>query len=299
MVGKLDRMIQPGERVVFRTRMGWRRVLWSVGVGAALAGGWHIAFAWAGAETASSAGYLMGLVVAGLMLFSIGTEGVVTDLRVLHKSGLIRPEVVELPLWHIERLEHVDDHAVMLRDRAGAETMLHALADGPGFAAAILAETGGPGPEEPEMPAKVKAWARFLGYYPVYCGLGLTLLGMAAVTHGIVDLHGLENDHRSISVDLGAPYELVMIMVMIMGLLLGTVVAVFIACLAVGGTVGMVLLMPAMRLALTVEEARALLVPAKGDGEDGEKPRSWFAWLDRMPLWAARRTASLLYGERV
>ncbi len=271
MTSKLERMIQPGETMVFRTRMGWGRTLGSFFKSALLLAGVGGIFFW---YSGNPSFFFIVMFSVLPSFFSLhGSEALVTDMRVLHRTGLFKPKVTELPLWHIQNLERVTGY-VTLRDRAGLEIHLHSVPDSEGLAEAIVAQTGVPAPRPAQ--GRVKSWDEIGAFFGIGCGLAmLTLLYVALDRFSGMDTLGWDD-----------PLFFLLLFLLLPGVVLA---------LTLGFIAAMVLIVLAMRFFLSVEEARAFFNPEERLAT-GPK---WALAAAHLPTWIGRRLASLLYGERI
>lgn len=267
MASKLERMIQPGERVVFRTRMSWRHFLGLLVKFAPVVVGIGVLEFWYSGRPSIFLGVLCGAVLLGVWIY--GNEAVVTDRRVLHKT---RHSVTEIPFWHIQELVRVTEYYGTLRDRSGLEVHLQFVPDFEGLAEAIVAQAGVPAPKPAR--GRVRSWGVFGTYFAISCGFVMVFLSYVAFDQVLFD-----------GLDIGL--FLLFFPVYLFGLPFA---------LVIGFMVGQMSLVPVMRLFLGVEEARTFFNLVEENTAD---KRNWAAFVNYVPYRFARCFASLLYGARL
>ena len=270
MAGKLDRLLQPDERVAFRTRQGWRRTGLTVALGLALSTGLWGAFSWLGGSEQQALQTMLLTALLTVALTRYGGETLVTDMRVLHRAGFLRPRTLEIPLWHIARLERVSGY-LTLRGRTGETWHLDSVPKLEDLAAAIVTEAGVPAPKPPSP--RIRAWRRAGGFFCIACGLGalflLIVAGAVAIAMGWL---------------AAVPYYLVHL----------SALPAFPAAILLGIGAGQILVTLAMGRFLSAAEAREFFAAA---GQD-ERPK-WLSIPGRLPFAAARRVATFLYEEPI
>ncbi len=289
MASKLERMVQPGERILFRSPPKYRQagLLAAVGVGGAgltaLALGYASDDGW---RAELGTGLLTGLSGLAGLVVGFGAEAVLTDMRLIYRSGPLS-RTVEIPLWHIAELQQIKGF-VTLRDRAGAATQLMHLADPEGLGRAILAETAVPGPAEADGP--LKAWQENGFTTAVAAGvIVLSTVGLAAMAAVFlqVDRQSLLEGVRGLEQSDGL--FAVLAVVVATGILAVTAVE-----LVGGALLGAYGFAVAMRLRLSAAEARQVFDFAM----QAQAPHPMQRLL-RRPLGLARRFAARLYGEPI
>lgn len=190
MVKQIDQMLEPGERVVFRTRLSWRNYFTNL----ALLGAYLLVFfvaviegaAWLGLPSHGSLYFILLLQIPLLLLLSGGrSEAVVTDRRLLYRSSEF--------WWRVQSTPHDSITAIQLhglwRTRAitvgaGPVTCVEiaVLPDLDPLARALAETAGLPAPREPGNPSIAERAARVLnlatamGLVPGIIALVLALL---------------------------------------------------------------------------------------------------------------------------
>ena len=300
MTTSLDRLLQPGERVLFRTRWGWGRTLRFV----ALMGGLAVLCGGAVFFIVPGNDFRFALALAASSLFSSlaqplmghGTEAVLTELRVIYRTGLFRPKTVEIPLWNLAEVTRARV-ILKLTDRAGATSEWWHLPEPEKLAAAIMAQAGLPGP--PALPEKLEKWDQAGFNAALYGSLGLLTAGMFGL-YALVDLGAMLTDSgwhewRAEWDNPEVPEAVTWAFYLAVFLPAGLVFGVAWVIAMVAGTVpGLLLMAAAMRRRLSAAEARAIFESRLGD-----LAQAPFGGLWRLPYRPARALAARLYGEPV
>ncbi len=272
---RLDKLIRPGERVVYRTRRTLAHLALPWIALAPFAAAWWAALSWYQGDWAVDPNKIVPVVALWLIVTvdRWGAAALVTDRRVLHRGGLIKPHVEEIPLGHIERLERVT-FWITIRRRSGEQAHITSVADTRGLAAAIVAETGVPAPAARKP--KVKRWSDFSEWFGLAAGFGGVFLAYVLIDRS-VDWGGL---------DFAVSFALVF-----------ALLPAFPLALSIGYGLGIVAFTPLLRLVLTADEARQLFNPE----ERAEIP-PWlvlFAIPAALLTGIARVLATILYRQRI
>lgn len=106
----LDRVIQPGENVLYQTCIHW--VIFVPGVFLTIAGFLWLAFALTQSNTIlDTGGFIATAIVIGLIAIISSwikrttTEIAITDRRVIYKTGLIRRHTIEMNMNKVESVD--------------------------------------------------------------------------------------------------------------------------------------------------------------------------------------------------
>lgn len=156
----------------------------------------------------------------------------VTDRRVLHQSGRLSHQILEIPPSDIRELVP-DMGCRILRDRAGQLFDLQDLLLPHDVAQAIIDLTGVPDPRL--VSARLRAWDDFGGHFTAGCGVAMVLL----LSPGLHEIVGFGADWQS---DPKTVLDYALMLMFIPGLMLA---------LLLGKVVGLLILMLAMRLFLS------------------------------------------------
>ena len=298
MADKLDDMIAPDERVIYRVHRPWRELLWYLLLYAAMCIPMWLIWFWF--PEASNGGEIYSLylvdgvfllllivlflwIVASMALiafFLSSRTTVVTDRRVLYSTGIFKPKVMEIPLADIEGVAPLrmmpSSGGVKIRLPTGKFVSPYFGWGSARLCAAIKARLGLPQPPEPTR--KVFRWAGFIwALRPL--SLFILLLAfiytpLICILMSILEwLDPKQLSNLSILVVAGAFYLLIKI------------------AMLVGNTLALCV----VRAFLSAHEAKQLICL-------GYDPLSGDKWWDRMSRRRIRhreRLLSLLYGQSI
>ena len=105
-MAKIQRLIEPGERIVYRARFGPARVTYELAVtAAALTVG-----------VLTGPGILLAILFLAVWLYAERSlrEVVVTNQRVIQKKGWIRPQIDEINLRQVESIKNNGQRVVII-----------------------------------------------------------------------------------------------------------------------------------------------------------------------------------------
>ncbi len=195
MAGKLDDMIAPDERVVYRARRNLWEILWSFlgyAVCAAIITLIWLIFRWFTGLDVGDDNYPLyvggGFILFFLMVFwgidtgarISGMTAVVTDRRFLYTTGIFKPKVMEIPLADIERVTYAEVippiSTVKIQLPTGKFVWPYFGRGSDGLCAAIKAQMGLPQPPKP--PRKVVIWSYFVRFFRGLSGFAVMYMIM-------------------------------------------------------------------------------------------------------------------------
>lgn len=128
-MAKIQRLIEPGERIVYRARFGPARVFYELAVtAAALTVG-----------VLTGPGILLAILFLGVWLYAERSlrEVVVTNQRVIQKKGWIRPQIDEINLRQVESIKNNGQRLVIVGSGGSKIKLPYFLADETGLGRAI------------------------------------------------------------------------------------------------------------------------------------------------------------------
>ena len=273
---RLEQMLEPGERVIFRDRMGWRGILTRLlrfsplllgvcALGVALKDG-----------DPEGLIYIFTPVIM-VALLNRGSEVIVTESRILSREAWVGPrKVTAIDLADVGEVVTISE-AVALRDRGGALVQLASVPKPEGLAAAIVSQTGVRAPKPPT--GRVRSWTLAAAQFVVFIFLIMLMGGYVAADRylSFMDVAWLP------------------VYFVILGYFLAFVLAIWLAFF-VGFILGMLLFALPMRFCLSSKEARAFFNPEE---ESILGAPRWLSSLFELPVIVAKHFASLLYGERL
>ena len=196
MAGKLDDMIAPDERVVYRVHRPWRELLRGLFVYTAIYGLMWLTWYWLSEPGKGGDTYRLWLGGAFLFLLIAGSMGyiasflgnrtaVVTNHHFLYKTGVLKPKVSKIPLAHIEGVAPLWINGIFgfgkLRLRTGKLIQVEFGRWSQRLCAAIKAELGLP--QSPDPSRKVCRWAGFVWVVPA---LSLFILYLAVISSPLI-----------------------------------------------------------------------------------------------------------------
>ncbi|MDH3475756.1 MAG: hypothetical protein OEM59_18925 [Rhodospirillales bacterium] len=163
MAIRLEDMLRPGERVLWRSRWNWVPAFWPVALVAI--GTLAYLLAWSDFENRVPAALLLGALLAGWLFNAFvrsRTRALITERRVIYRSGYGPDEATELPLAEVARVKGPEPRA---RRRDGTAVEFRDLRQGWRFARVLARAAGVPyGPrgarrEGGDALAGIVAWA--------------------------------------------------------------------------------------------------------------------------------------------
>ena len=162
MADWLEQSIAPGERVIFRARASWRRVLYFQFIFSVVATVFLGAFHWLVfpdfAEVVESILFVL-FMTAFFSAELRANAAAITDRRVLWKTGIVRPKISEMALSDVEGVVFHETIAgfgsAAIRVRAGGVVKIRNLSEVERFCDAVLAQAGLP--PRARMPGGVMA----------------------------------------------------------------------------------------------------------------------------------------------
>lgn len=281
MAGKLDDMIAPDERVVYRTRRRMRNILanlfliptWVILVTQPLL--WR--------EVGTIWDYIVVMLVAILCLVAVVTWNictktlVVTNRRFLCKTGTIKRKIQDIALSEVERVHcnripYLVRHGI-IRILAREITSLYYVPDAEGACRAIRTELGLQQP--PVLSRKLVVWWWFAFLFIMALGFSF---GVEA-GWGFVGMSGWSRTYM--------PLPVVLFICLITPFVFVGVVA--------GYIVGHVLVLTMLRFVLSADEVKQFIClgydPLAGD--------NWRSRLGRRFLRLTERYVSWLYGQPI
>ena len=281
MAGKLDDMVAPDEQVIYRARYGFRDALTNL----LLVAAW-IVFFWQALLWLVDFDLGGGLVLFFIILMDgpvtwslCTTTAVVTNRRLLYKTGVKRSKIYDIPLSGIER---VDCEITMLalyqgtiRVRGRENITLHSVPNGEHVCTAIREHLGLPQP--PESSTQVTIWTWVVVFFGVVAGFGLMIEAVNLY------LHAAEWAVPQI------PFVILLIGMVVLLPPLG------VGAILIGFLGSSVLALTIMRVFVSADEAKRLIC-AGHDSVSGGKRLDRFT---RLLYWIAERYVSLLYGQPI
>lgn len=297
MAGKLDDMIAPDERVVYRVHRPWRELLRDLLVFTAIFGLMWLAWYWL-SETGKGgdtyrrdvlSGVLLFLLIAGSMGYIASFLGnrtaVVTNHHFLYKTGVLKPKVSKIPLADIEGVASIwitlHFGFGKIRLRTGKLIQFYFGRWSQRLCAAIKAELGLP--QSPDPSRKVFRWAGFVWAVPA---LSLFILYLAVISSPLISgliISGLISIFEWLN-----PQQLSILFY------LGAV-GVFYLLIRVALLVGDALALCLARVFLSAHEAKQLICL----GHDPLSGDKWWERLSRRRIRQRERFLSLLYGQPI
>lgn len=139
-MAKIDRLIEPGERIVYRARFGAARVFYELLVTtAALTVG-----------VLTGPGILLAILLLAVWFYAERSlrEVVVTNQRVIQKKGWIRPQIDEINLRQVESIKNNGQRLVIVGSGGSKMKLPYFLADETGLGRAIRSAHLAPTPED-------------------------------------------------------------------------------------------------------------------------------------------------------
>jgi hypothetical protein len=260
MANKLDEMIAPDEQVVYRSggvlrEFAWFPITFIVIVILTLT--FQDWFGEVDTEDDNFRLYVMGGFVL-LWVVSLGfsyaairaTKAVVTDRRVLYKTGILKPKLLEMVLADIEKVSFVGwrsfNHG-KIELRTGKDVSFHLAQGTAGLYRAIEARLGRSQPPEPAR--KVMLWAHFLGLMSWWLPLFFVfVIGINPIVGTVADTIGNILNW----LELEEVFILVLVEVQALAAVFGVV---FLIVMLAGGGLALCL----ARLFLSADEARQLV----------------------------------------
>ncbi len=292
MAGKLDDMIAPDERVVYRVHRPWQELLRYLFVYTAIFGLMWLAWYWS-LETGKGGDTYGRDVLGGVLLFLLmlvwmaniasflsNRTAVVTNRRFLYKTGVLRPKISEIPLADIEGVASIwiKFHFGFgkIRLRTGKLIQFYFGRWSRCLCAAIKVELGLPQPPDPSR--KVFRWADFVWAVPA---LSLFILYLASVYTPLFSIL------KSILEWLD-PQQLSILFYLLVG---GVFYLFFKMAILAGDALALCL----VRAFLSAHEAKQLICL----GHDPLAGNKWWERLSRRRIRHRERFLSLLYGQPI
>jgi hypothetical protein len=139
-LAKIQRLIEPGERIVYRARFGPARVTYELAVtAAALTVG-----------VLTGPGILLAILFLAVWLYAERSlrEVVVTNQRVIQKKGWIRPQIDEINLRQVESIKNNGQRVVIIGSGGSKMKLPYFLADETGLGRAVRSAHLAPTPED-------------------------------------------------------------------------------------------------------------------------------------------------------
>ena len=280
MASKLDKMIAPDERVVYRTRYGFRDALTNLLLISAWIGViWVAVKLPVGFEPWDT--YFLLSLISGFGAFetwrAFTKTSVVTDRRFLYKAGFINPKVHDIALSKIEGVACYPNvlwfRQGTIRVRAGEIITRRLVPDAENTCRAIRTEAGLPQP--PALARKVIVWAWLNCVFVI----AVTLSFMVGILYQVTLAYVWPVPDAPL-------LEVLQLFVLLSSMIGGGLI---------GGIVSTALSLTVTRIFLSANEASQLIYLAYAF-QSGIKG---LGSLTRGHVWFAERFLSLLYGQPI
>lgn len=279
MTDRLHQMLAPDERVIYRSRYGVLGALRFLTVFAAIGAILWFGVTWTTGLDLWDSGEFIFLVLFMLIYYSVlagTTTAVITDRRILYKSGVFRPQIVEMDLRNIDRVDEdvripgISNGKIV--GRTGEDISVEYVWNGGRFFRVLREQAE---LDQPLMASgKVRVWVYLIGVIGSLSGLSF---GLWAV-YEIFSQFEAYAPRNPISI----PLFLLVLPSLIVGMLGGMWVSIAVLlCLA--------------RPFLSVDEARETI--CNGLSVLGQE--TLMGRLGRLFVWPLERVVGWLYGQRI